>query len=445
MYQRTPIENAVRQNSPDIVQLLLDAGADINHKDMTDRTPLGLAVESNAVQIAKILIDNGADVNVPYGGKGRRITVTDWGLIHAAAWGPYPEIADLLLRKGVKHDVHSAAGLGDVAVLIKLLEDGADLESKRVDGRTALHWAAMNGQTDAVQLLLDRGAAIDATDVADRTPLYQAAAEASAENRAAAKLLIDSGAEATVFDAAAAGHMEKLELLIEEGLTNLASVDVRGKEQDAQRIDPSDGEAYTKAEFIELYDGSEEEWNAAEPYPQESNHGPAGTDELATQRAIDSVVDVRNHKGETPLMVAAKSNQVNAVKTLLQHGANVNAIESHGDTALVICADTLDSLDSAEVLIDHGGLGISGFCRRQNHERGRAAMAALVAEYFRRIEHNADSKQTKRKELENCLKTRAGRNFFLDDTVGSLHAHFLSQSPSLIYQVLRVRGSQMCA
>jgi ankyrin repeat protein len=129
------------------------------------------------------------------------------------------------------------------------------------------------------------------------------------------------------------------------------------------------------------------------------------------------VVDVRNDKGETPLMAAAKSNQVDTMHTLLQHGANANAAESHRDTALMMCADTPDSLDAAEVLIKHGGLGITGFCRRANHQRGRAAVAALIAEYFMRKETDAEREQMKRKEMDRCLKTRAAQSFVLDDTV----------------------------
>ena len=78
------------------------------------------------------------------------------------------------------------------------------MNSQRIDERTPLHWAAMNGQTEAVQLLLQRGAAIDAKDVGDRSSLYQAASKG---HREAASLLIDEGAECTMHDAAGAVSM----------------------------------------------------------------------------------------------------------------------------------------------------------------------------------------------------------------------------------------------
>jgi ankyrin repeat protein len=440
MYQRTPLENAARQNLPEVAELLMKAGADANHKDMTDRTALGLAVESNAVGVVRVLLDHGADPLVPYGGKARRITVKDWRLIHAAAWGPYPEVAELLLAAGVKHDVHSAAGLGDVAALAKLLDEGgAELEATRMDGRTPLHWAAMNGQTETVRYLIDRGAAIDAKDVADRTPLYQAAAKA---HEAAATLLIDAGAEATVFDAAGVGHLSKLRELLDEGLSASAASGTtssmaggasegNGEEGSGRRIDPSDGEAYTRTDFLELYDGDEEAWNAAKPEPKADTAG-AGT--AAAVEAADgtsvgglslsaeqiaAVVDVRNGKGETSLFAASRANQLDAVRLLLERGADVNVVDSHRDTALVACADAPDALDAAQVLIAHGGRGIIGICRRANHSKGRAAMAGLVAQYFRRESKDGDLELTRRQELQECLRTRASSYFKLDDQEAS--------------------------
>ena len=74
-YRKTPIEYAARENRPDIVRLLLQAGADVNYKDMTDRTVLGMAVDSGHSETVRVLLAAGADPRVPYGGKARRITV----------------------------------------------------------------------------------------------------------------------------------------------------------------------------------------------------------------------------------------------------------------------------------------------------------------------------------------------------------------------------------
>ena len=55
------------------------------------------------------------------------------------------------------------------------LANGADINAKDVDGRTALHWAAWYGYTEAVKLLLAVGADVNAKDDLGRTALHWAA------------------------------------------------------------------------------------------------------------------------------------------------------------------------------------------------------------------------------------------------------------------------------
>ena len=53
---------------------------------------------------------------------------------------------------------------GDVEGLQDLLDQGVDVNSIDLDGRTALHIAACEGHADVVKLLLSRKANIDARD-----------------------------------------------------------------------------------------------------------------------------------------------------------------------------------------------------------------------------------------------------------------------------------------
>jgi hypothetical protein len=56
-----------------------------------------------------------------------------------------------------------------------LLENGAECSQKDVDGRTPLHFAAMNGYQYGVQQLLECGAQVDTADKASWTPWHWAA------------------------------------------------------------------------------------------------------------------------------------------------------------------------------------------------------------------------------------------------------------------------------
>jgi uncharacterized protein len=76
------------------------------------------------------------------------------------------KISKQLIRYGARHDVFSAAGLGDLAVLKRLLaKRPGDVAARDARGRTALHWAALGNQPKAITFLMGAGsdpAALDA-------------------------------------------------------------------------------------------------------------------------------------------------------------------------------------------------------------------------------------------------------------------------------------------
>ena len=68
------------------------------------------------------------------------------------------KISTQLIRYGARHDVFSAAGLGDLAVLKELLaERPRDVFARDARGRTALHWAALGNQRIAIAMLVGAG------------------------------------------------------------------------------------------------------------------------------------------------------------------------------------------------------------------------------------------------------------------------------------------------
>lgn len=87
----------------------------------------------------------------------------------APAWpasGASDETIDLFMK---------AASTGDLKTLNDLINQNPNIVHARAkDGKTALHRAAMVGNTNAVQLLLDRGADVNARDNYRKTPLYYA-------------------------------------------------------------------------------------------------------------------------------------------------------------------------------------------------------------------------------------------------------------------------------
>ena len=68
-----------------------------------------------------------------------------------------------------------AAEKGSLEEMTRLADQGADLQDRREDGRTALHCAALNGHHAVAEFLLQRGARPNAVAKSGATPLHGAA------------------------------------------------------------------------------------------------------------------------------------------------------------------------------------------------------------------------------------------------------------------------------
>src|SRR5262245_13184414 len=69
----------------------------------------------------------------------------------------------------------AAAENGDRGAVGRLLDQGAPVDTRAVDGTTALHWAVRADHLDLVRMLLSSGADATAADRYGVTPLYLAA------------------------------------------------------------------------------------------------------------------------------------------------------------------------------------------------------------------------------------------------------------------------------
>jgi ankyrin repeat protein len=141
-------------NGPELVRLLIGAGADPSFRDPTrcDETALHWAASSDDVDVAAALIDGGADLDVPGGSIGTP-------LANAVGYGCW-HVARLLVARGARiGSLWEAAALGDRAAVDGFLE-GDRPAGDEID---AAFWQACNGgQRRMAEYLLDRGADINA-------------------------------------------------------------------------------------------------------------------------------------------------------------------------------------------------------------------------------------------------------------------------------------------
>ena len=170
-----PLSNAAAVGRMDIVQLLLDHGADPNLPE-EQMAPKGKALYSAVYHghydIAKLLLERGAFPNPPVESSGDALWVSQ-------EWRPDKRMEQLLLSYGARpteghagedwpkehqnwlriSPLHEAARKGDVREAKKLLKGGADLTARDEHLRsTPLAWAAKFGQLKMVKFLLRHGA-----------------------------------------------------------------------------------------------------------------------------------------------------------------------------------------------------------------------------------------------------------------------------------------------
>lgn len=91
---------------------------------------------------------------------------------------------------------------GDTNSVKTLLDKGADVNARDMDGNTALDWAAGEGHVEIVKLLLDRGADVNVKDkMLGFTPLMTATRSGHTE---IVKLLLNRGVDVNVVSGAVA-------------------------------------------------------------------------------------------------------------------------------------------------------------------------------------------------------------------------------------------------
>lgn len=162
----TPLFAAIRAEKPALVNLLLDKGAAVNVSAPRSGTPLHLAVETANPDIVRMLIDKGADVNAM--AESDSFAETDSG----------NSMISPLHALVISGNDDSGRPRSRVVIMKMLIEKGADVNAREpIFGRTPLHCAVRSRHADLVKTLVENGADVNARETgkySDATPLYYA-------------------------------------------------------------------------------------------------------------------------------------------------------------------------------------------------------------------------------------------------------------------------------
>lgn len=173
---KTLLHEAIRLKHLAIVQILLDNGADPNIQQDTGETPLVYAVYTGCPTAIRLLLTTGkADPNI-------QNTFGNTVLHRAINQRASNEIFQMLLESGARVDIigdgnstpiHMAAREGFVDALRAFVlygnVDSVDLRDDK-SNQTPLHYAAINGEANAVKFLLANGADRRLKDLYGKTP-----------------------------------------------------------------------------------------------------------------------------------------------------------------------------------------------------------------------------------------------------------------------------------
>ncbi|CAG9982604.1 unnamed protein product [Clonostachys byssicola] len=329
---QTPLLVAAYKNHKKVVELLLDAGAEIDTPNNVGQTPLHAAAERGRHGIVKLLCQRGADLN----------SKNDNGhsLLYSALLNKHYETAELLISEGV------------------------DLNNQHEPGRTALCFSIDHGLLDIANLIIKKGA-----NIKIGMPLRQASAKGYLEvvkELLAADITVVNQQDPNHKDqtalhaAAAGGYFDIVKLLVEAGANSKA---IMNNGQMPLHLACTDGwldiAEYLLADCPEQIHGvdcngftplhlASQSGNLDliklllnyDPFTVVSINESTSADQSSRSQQhpeltiVTDDVNVRNKMGWTPLHSAANSGHHDAVKLLLENGADHSISDNSGWTPL---------------------------------------------------------------------------------------------------------------
>ena len=332
---------AAGSNDIETMQLLVQAGAEIDYCNKETNPALSSAARCKAKEAVQWLLDKKATVDTA---AGNGVTA-----LMAASQNDHVEIAELLLQhraSATRLDVdgwnafHHAVAYGSEKCAALLLRNNASVQEKTSDGRFSLHLAAEHGQQKIIALLLDQGVDVDQADWQSNTALMFTAKRGCLPEL---EFLLSKGANCdkrnshgfnALHFAAMAGNAKALAKLLKQPTVDINCVDNVGN---TPLILAAVNGCYDAVQHL-LENGADpctanhRGWNALHAAAC-SGHVTVVETLINGENDMD-FINSTNAEGFTPLLLAAERGKTDVVGLLAERGANFRLCEKYGHTAL---------------------------------------------------------------------------------------------------------------
>jgi len=284
--ERTAIHRAAGYGHTSVVLELIAAGYNPLAASHTGRIPLHDACQGGHVGVLQELLT--------YGG----LELTD--------------------KRG-QTPLHVAAYHGEAQCAQLLCSNSADIGSRDEESRTPAHLAAMMNQSSTLQRLVDCGADIDVPDVHGRTCSHYAA---TVPDSSSLKVLFHQGVDLQV--RCSQGRLPIHYCVLHDRLSNLQVL--------LTQHTKNGGHDNIKQARINLLESTDRNGKSL-------SHLAAHTGSIASLHwMLEQGVDpnCRDNNDGTPLHSASSKSQILAYSCLLYHGADQEALNKKGDTAMEV-------------------------------------------------------------------------------------------------------------
>ena len=385
----TPLVMACSSGNAALVGRLLMAGADPNAALASGETALMAAARVGSLEAVDALVDRGADVNATETARGQSALM--WAVANV-----HPEVTRALLQHGA--DVHARSSTRTLVFSMGgsrgagSASQGITLEEVEQGGSTPLLFAARSGDLESARLLVAAGADVHDTTADGNTALVTAA---HSGHGSLAAFLLDEGADAnaaplgyTALHAAVVrGNLLDRDLRNPDpgaGVTLVRALLAHGADPNARLIKGTPVRRWSHDfAFMARWVGATPLWLAAkflevdmmrvladagaDPRLASSNGTTplmaaaglgfsrgGGSAFIKTRRDFSSYNPVASAELGSRIPAAEERRALEAVSLALELGADVNAANDGGDTALHAAA-AQGTNTVIELLMDRGG------------------------------------------------------------------------------------------